>query len=203
MNSGRLAAGSAAPRPEPRGQAKTLDALDMRLLTRRRLGIAARVSVLCVALLAGICVDFGIGAALDTTPLARAAAGTLGLLGVAAARDGATIFVGDFAGIVTPQCAAVGLTALYAAAVFASPAPLRARLWGAALGAAALAALNFVRIIAVLLVGARYPAHWGLAHDAMGQTIMLAAAFALWALWMSRAAPEQRVFAFPRRRVSH
>ncbi len=162
----------------------------MTLWAIERRHIAVRALVLCLALLLAVSIEFGWGIAssIDAAPLAYAAAYVLELLGVPVVLDGAIVVVGEFTAIVTPECAAVGLTLLYCAAVGVTPASWQARLWGIALGSLALAALNFVRIVSLLLIGMRYPDYVDLAHTAMWQGVMVAAALGIWWIWLRRAA---------------
>lgn len=62
---------------------------------------------------------------------------------------------GPGAVMVSSGCNAVEVSILFAAAVLAFPAPIQARLIGAAAGVAALQALNLLRIISLLIL-ARY-----------------------------------------------
>ena len=121
-----------------------------------------------------------------TTTLARAATYALTLLNVPVALNNATIIVGDFHAIIAPECAALDITALLAAAILIYPAPLASRLRAVLLAALALAALNYIRILTLLLTGMYYPQYVDFAHEIVGQAALITAAIAIWLLWHRR-----------------
>lgn len=115
--------------------------------------------------------------------LAWASAYVLGLLGVPASSNGALIDANGFAAVIVQQCTAIEILLVFGAAVIVWPVSISARLWALALGIPALCALNLVRIISLLLIGASLPEYLDLAHLAIWQTAMAFAGLALWLLW--------------------
>ena len=108
----------------------------------------------------------------------------LGMLGVPASLDGAVINMDGFAAVVAAECTAIELILVFSAAVLVSPVSLKARLWALALGVSALCALNLVRIVSLMLVGAGFPEYFEMAHLKVGQTVMAVAALGMWLLWL-------------------
>ena len=84
-------------------------------------------------------------------------------------------------------CDAILPTALFVAAVVAAPVALRSKLPGLVLGAAALLALNLIRILSLYFAQAYYPdwVHW--MHLDFWQPAFIFAALWLWVLWALRA----------------
>ena len=116
--------------------------------------------------------------------LAYMAGIALGMLGVPASLDGAVINADGFAAVVVAECTAIELILVFSAAVLVSPVSLKARLWALALGVSALCALNLVRIVSLMLVGAGFPEYFEMAHLKVGQTAMAVATLAMWLLWL-------------------
>ena len=116
--------------------------------------------------------------------LAYMAGFALGMLGVPASLDGAVINMDGFAAVVVAECTAIELILVFSAAVLVSPVSLKARLWALALGVSALCALNLVRIVSLMLVGAGFPEYFEMAHLKVGQTAMAVATLAMWLLWL-------------------
>ena len=151
------------------------------------LSLAIRVGVVSAALIvaSGIAIDtieIPFADAL-TIALARASVYALGLLGTPASANGAVIDANSFAAVIIPQCMAVEILLVFGAAVIVWPVSLRARLWALTLGLATLCALNFARIVSLLLIGVNIPEYLDLAHIKIWQTVMATAALALWLLW--------------------
>ena len=116
--------------------------------------------------------------------LAYMAGFALGMLGVPASLDGAVINADGFVAVVAAECTAIELILVFGAAVIVWPVSLKARLWALALGVSALCALNLVRIVSLMLVGAGFPEYFEMAHLKVGQTAMAVAALAMWLLWL-------------------
>lgn len=119
--------------------------------------------------------------------LAHAAVFVLDTMSIPATLDGAVIDTNGFAVVIAPVCTGIEVTILFCAAVLVYPAALRARLWGILLGILALAALNFVRIVSLLLIGVMFPEHFDTSHLIIWQLVMVMAAIGLWLLWQSWA----------------
>lgn len=127
------------------------------------------------------------GAETLTTALAKLAAFTLSILGVSASARGAIIDAGSFSAFVAPQCAAIDIILVFGAGVSISPVPLKARLWALAMGIPAIIALNFARIISLMLIGIIAPERFDVMHLAVSQLSMVVAAFTIWLLWLRSA----------------
>lgn len=138
-------------------------------------------------------------AAAISDTLARAAIYPLALFGIPVALDSANITAGDFHAVIVLECSALDIITIFAAAILAYPAPLASRLLGALLGALAIAALNYIRIITLLLIGMRYPRYVDFAHEFLWQAALITAAFGIWLLWRKRisspAAPPKPITA--------
>lgn len=125
-------------------------------------------------------------AAAISDTLARAAIYPLALFGIPVALDSANIIAGDFHAVIVLECSALDIITLFIAAALVYPAPLASRLRGALLGALAIAALNYIRIITLLLIGMRYPRYVDFAHEILWQAALITAAFGIWLLWRNR-----------------
>lgn len=126
------------------------------------------------------------GAAAVSTALARAASYALALFGIPVFLDSANIIAGDFHAVIVLECSALDIITLFAAAVLVYPAPLASRLRGVLLGALALAALNYIRVVTLLLIGIHYPRYMDFAHDVIWQAALIIAAIGIWLLWQKR-----------------
>ena len=115
------------------------------------------------------------------------AAWCLGIAGVAAHASGATVAVSGFAVEIKNNCNAIYEIGLYAAAVWAYPAPLRDRLVGTVVGAAVLYAVNALRILSLIALGAYARPWFEAAHLYAWQLLFLAVVAACWLGWALRA----------------
>lgn len=89
-------------------------------------------------------------------------------------------------------CDAVEPSALFVAAVLASPVRLGSRLVAAVLGTVVLMVLNLVRVISLYWVRVHYPSAFETMHLDVWQALFIILALALWAVWASRAARRAR-----------
>ena len=126
------------------------------------------------------------GAEALSNVLARAAVFALGVIGVSASANGAIIDAGGFSAFVAAQCTAIDIILVFGAGVLIFPVPLKARLWALALGIPTIIALNFARIVSLMLIGVTSPAHFDFMHLAVSQLLMVVSAFAIWLLWVRR-----------------
>ena len=160
------------------------------------LNIAARAGIFSASLIAAGGVIAGTVNIPGVDALARGlaymAGFALGMLGVPASLDGAVINMDGFAAVVVAECTAIELILVFSAAVLVSPVSLKARLWALALGVSALCALNLVRIVSLMLVGAGFPEYFEMAHLKVGQTAMAVATLAMWLLWLRWASGSER-----------
>ena len=81
---------------------------------------------------------------------------------------------------------------IFLAAVLAFPAPWRARLVGLAVGAVAIQAVNLVRVVALYLTGAYFPAWFDASHTVVWQTVVILFSVLLWILWANRLGAPSR-----------
>ena len=89
-------------------------------------------------------------------------------------------------------CDAVEPSALFVAAVLASPVRLGSRLLAAALGTLVLMVLNLVRVISLFWVRVHYPSAFETMHLDVWQALFIILALVLWAAWASRAVRRSR-----------
>ncbi|MXY47618.1 MAG: hypothetical protein F4Y44_11735 [Chloroflexi bacterium] len=126
------------------------------------------------------------GVEILTTVLAKSAAFALGMIGISASANGAIIDAGSFSAFVATQCTAMDIVLVFSAGVLIFPVPLKARVWALALGIPAIIALNFVRIISLMLIGITSPEHFDLLHLTVSQISMVVSALTIWLFWVRR-----------------
>ena len=152
------------------------------------LGVAIRLAVVSASLIVASGITIGTvippGAELLSLALARTAAFTLGLLGIPASLEGAVINADGFLAIVAAQCTAIEILLLFTVVVLVCPVSARARMWALLLGIPAICALNFVRVISLLLVGVGFPDHFETIHHLVWQPAMAIIALVSWLLWL-------------------
>ena len=95
------------------------------------------------------------------------------------------ITLGRFAVEIRDNCNAIYEVGLYAAAVWAYPAPWHARLGGTLMGASVLYGVNLLRIGTLLTVGVLLPAWFEVLHLYVWQTLFLLVVAACWVVWVS------------------
>ncbi|MDE2686815.1 MAG: archaeosortase/exosortase family protein [Chloroflexota bacterium] len=150
-----------------------------------RIGVVSASVVVASAIAIGTLEPPGVGAL--ATALAWLSAQAAGALGVSASSDGAIIEAGGFSAFVAAQCTAIDIILVFCAGVLIFPVPLKARMWALALGIPAIIALNFARIISLMLIGITFPEHFDFLHLAVSQLSMVVAAFTIWLLWLRSA----------------
>ncbi len=91
---------------------------------------------------------------------------------------------GPFPLTVILDCTALDAQALLAAAMFAFNGTWKQKAVGLGAGLAALMALNIARIVALYVVGLRWPDGFHLVHEEVCQFVIVAAAFILFAVWV-------------------
>ncbi len=127
-----------------------------------------------------------------TGGIARVSGATLDLLGQDIRMQGTIIRGKRFAVNIRNGCNGVEAMLIFLAAVLAFPAPWRARLLGLAVGAVAIQAVNLIRVVALYLTGAYFPAFFDASHTVVWQTIVILFSVMLWILWANRlGAPRQ------------
>ena len=89
-------------------------------------------------------------------------------------------------------CDAVEPSALFVAAVMASPVPFLSRLSAAVGGTLILMLINLVRVISLFLIRVYAPGAFKIMHLDVWQALFIFLAIALWALWASRNTKNRR-----------
>lgn len=100
---------------------------------------------------------------------------------------------GPGAVMVSSGCNAVEVSILYAAAVLAFPAPLKARLIGAPLGVLGLQAINLIRIMTLLVLARVWPSAFDFFHLYVWDAFIMldgVMTFLAWRHWQSRRWPD-------------
>lgn len=108
------------------------------------------------------------------------------------ARDQSIISADGPSVLVERGCDAVEPSALFAAAVLASPVPLMSRLAAAAVGTLLLMLLNLARIASLVLIRIHWPEAFETFHMDIWQGLFIFVAILLWGLWASRMARRLR-----------
>jgi exosortase H (IPTLxxWG-CTERM-specific) len=127
-----------------------------------------------------------------TGGIARVSGATLDLLGQDVRMQGTIIRGSRFAVNIRNGCNGVEAMLIFLAAVLAFPAPWRARLLGLAVGVVAIQLVNLIRVVALYLTGAYFPALFDASHTVVWQTIVILFSVLLWILWANRlGAPRQ------------
>lgn len=128
-----------------------------------------------------------------TGGVARVSGATLDLLGQDVRMQGTVIRGKRFAVNIRNGCNGVEAMLIFLAAVLAFPAPWRARLLGLVIGIVAIQAVNLIRVVALYLTGAYFPAWFDASHTVIWQTVVILFSVLLWILWANRlAVPRER-----------
>lgn len=113
----------------------------------------------------------------------------VGWTGIAALRDGATLYVpGAFGYEISVGCTGLLPAAVLAVALLASPGSRAAKRRGLLLGVPAILALNVVRLAHLFYLGIHAPRMFPLAHSVLWEGAMVAFTFATWLAWSRWAA---------------
>ena len=123
-----------------------------------------------------------------TGGIARVSGATLDLLGQDVHMNGTIIRGRRFAVNIRNGCNGVEAMLIFLAAVLAFPAPWRSRLLGLAIGIVAIQAVNLIRVVALFLTGAYFPAWFDASHTVVWQTVVILFSVLLWILWANRLA---------------
>ncbi|MFQ5515093.1 MAG: archaeosortase/exosortase family protein [Myxococcota bacterium] len=118
-----------------------------------------------------------------TETSAAAVALGLELAGGDARRSGSTLYFGGSAFRVIDECTGIEVMALFGAAILAFPSPWRRRLRGLAVGLPILIALNLVRMVTLVWLGASSARALELGHVYVWPVIVLTVALGLWLHW--------------------
>jgi len=114
---------------------------------------------------------------------------SLRVAGVQSWVAGASVGIPGFAVEIKNNCNAIYEIGLYAAAVFAYPAPIRQRLAGFSLGAIVLYLVNLLRVLSLIALGRYWPGGFQAAHLYVWQALFLAVVAACWLGWVGRVRP--------------
>lgn len=123
-----------------------------------------------------------------TAGIAKVSGVTLNLLGQKITMKGTQIRNEKFGVNIRNGCNGVETMIIFLAAVFAFPAPWKARFVGLALGILAIQAVNLIRVVALFLTGAYFPKFFDSSHTVIWQTIVILFGVLLWIFWASRFA---------------
>jgi len=112
----------------------------------------------------------------------------LNLFGASTSVSGTVLSSDSFAVNIVAECTSIGPLLLFAGAVLAFPAPLRAKGYGWLLGLVVLTAINVIRIMSLFWIGSAFPQYLNVAHLLVWQTAMILLAIILWLFWVERIA---------------
>ncbi len=124
-----------------------------------------------------------------TAAIARGSGVLLNLIGQGVVVSGTVIRSIRFAVNINNGCNGVEAMLILLASIVAFPATMRARAVGLLLGAIAVQALNFVRIITLYLLGAYQPRLFDMFHTAVWQIVIILAAIGFFLVWSARVGP--------------
>lgn len=131
-----------------------------------------------------------------TAGVAKVSGVTLALLGQDVEMRGTIIQSPRFAVNIRNGCNGVETMLIFLAAVLAFPAPWKARAIGLVFGILAIQAVNLLRVIALFLTGAYFPAWFDASHTVIWQSLVILSGVLLWILWADRVArPRQEAAA--------
>ncbi|HXU10817.1 MAG TPA: exosortase H [Candidatus Binatia bacterium] len=113
---------------------------------------------------------------------ARIAAAALAVFGNARAL-GTQLQFNGFEVVVVDACDGVLPILIYIAAILAFPSRFAHKAWGILIGLPAVLLVNLVRVITLMIVGARWPAVFEQVHLYVWQACVIAFALAAWIVW--------------------
>ncbi len=128
-----------------------------------------------------------------TAGVAQASGVALNLIGQGIEMKGTVIRNSRFAVNIRNGCNGVETMIIFLAAVVAFPAPWASRGIGLALGIVAIQLVNLVRVVALFLTGAYFPAFFDSSHTVVWQTIVILFGVLLWIFWANRYATPKPV----------
>lgn len=98
------------------------------------------------------------------------------------------VTIRGFSAEIVPACTGLFTMSIFLAAVFAYPCKLKHKLLGVALGVLGILALNWIRIVTLLLIGAYHPQAFEFTHLMVWRSLVVFAAALLWLFWVQRFA---------------
>ncbi|MDY6769985.1 MAG: exosortase/archaeosortase family protein [Candidatus Nanohaloarchaea archaeon] len=130
---------------------------------------------------------------------ADVAAALLRAAGIGASSTGTFVAAGELLVDVTRDSTGWKSVSVFTALVLASRRPLRTRLWGIAAGAAALLAVNVLRIWSMVYAVTVFGVGYELLHTLLWRWGLTASVIAAWLLWMDFSAESPRFARWPGR----
>jgi exosortase H (IPTLxxWG-CTERM-specific) len=118
--------------------------------------------------------------------VAGLAGAILSAVGAPVASRGAVVSVGSFAVEIKNNCNAIYEAGLFAAAVWAYPAPVRAKAVGTVIGVSLLYLVNLVRVLSLLAIGVLARGWFDVAHLYVWQALFFAVVAGCWFGWSLR-----------------
>lgn len=118
--------------------------------------------------------------------IAWLAGAILSAVGAPGASLGAVVAVGNFAVEIKNNCNAIYEAGLFAAAVWAYPAPVRAKAIGTLVGVSLLYLVNLVRVLSLVAIGVLARGWFDVAHLYVWQALFFAVVAACWFGWVLR-----------------
>lgn len=109
----------------------------------------------------------------------------LGALGSASLVDTHLEFDG-FRAVIVEACNGVLPTYIFLAAVVAFPSRWRDKLWGALIGIPLIFSINVVRVVSLMILGAKRPNIVERIHIDVWQTAVVVLAMGIWIFWVER-----------------
>lgn len=120
--------------------------------------------------------------------VAKASGIALDLIGQDIQMTGTIIRSDRFAVNIKNGCNGVETMIIFLAAVIAFPSSWRSRIIGLVGGCLAIQAVNLIRVVALFLTGAYFPALFDSSHTVIWQTIVILFGVLLWIFWANRFA---------------
>jgi exosortase/archaeosortase family protein len=91
-----------------------------------------------------------------------------------------------FRAVVVEACNGVLPTYIFLAAVIAFPSRWRDKLWGALIGIPLIFSINVVRVVSLMILGAKKPSIVERIHIDVWQTAVVVLAMGIWIFWVER-----------------
>jgi exosortase/archaeosortase family protein len=110
----------------------------------------------------------------------------LRFVGIAATADADRIVVGNHTLIITLECTAIFIIALYASLVIAYPTDPWHKIVGLIAGVPLIVAINIARLVATGAVAAGAPGAFNFTHDYVWQVLFVLAVVFMWSVWTGR-----------------
>ena len=111
-------------------------------------------------------------------------------------RYGNAVFFSGFSATIEDACDGVLPAYIFLSAIVAFPSRIEQKVWGILLGLPAIFAINLLRVVTLMLVGAYWPDLFERVHIYVWQALVVALSMVLWILWaeivVRPAAPARR-----------